>query len=440
MKKIKKIILLTLVLALTFSTCVMAEEISSPQEETTSSAEAEYIILETNENGEIETEDDGILRIFVDRNERIIQAPKDENGNYIAILKDNNGNYFDRNGNPVEIIVVDVITAETETTTQSLAEQTRWNPARTSYKTSINANITEVTRFEMFYGVDEEVPSVTFISPRGDVVLPTIRGGIDMEGYDKLDCKVIYLDPMEEPGTWQIDIEISQASNNFLFITSETPKNWDMIVSEYKTSAVGLLKWYFSNNSLYDSSDIAGIVAPSSVIPAINNIEEYEEEEIEKEPNWVLISILAVLLLAVVITITVILVKKQKKAKFKEEMRKNVDSANNALEERKRYENENLDQFISQYQDDYNDDEQSSEELAIPDEDMKKYISEPSTSFADEESLKRISNFAEKKERARLMKESVDMINQEENPVSDQKPGWIQQTIDNGDDEDDNFF
>ena len=241
-----------------------------------------------------------------------------------------------------------------------------------------------------------------------------------------------------------LDIEISQAANNFLFITSETPKNWDMIVSEYKTSAVGLLKWYFSNNSIYDSSDIAGIVAPSSVIPAINNIEEYEEEEIEIEPNWVIISILAVLLLAAVITITVVLVKKKKKAKFKEEMKKSVDNANSALEERKRYENENLDQFISQYQDDYTDDEQLSEEPVIPDEDMRKYISESSQSFADEDSLKRISNYSEKKEQARLMKESMDMVNKEEkaeeNPIPEQKPGWIQQTIDNGDDEDDNFF
>ncbi len=254
----------------------------------------------------------------------------------------------------------------------------------------------DTQKFEIFYSKDVAPPEVIIESARGDKYIKgndvvtgdmrfISRTGLICTGYPDIMYDTIYLSNIKDPGTWKIQIEISTQVKEFIFVQAAYPSDWETLNVEYKTAVTDVIAWYMYTGdqpgktySKYTSGNIlppeGGGIADEEARPPMNDVEPAEEpteEKIQIDP--ILIGLIGLIILIIVVTIILFKKLKNNEEQRREQIHKNNQNTNTKLAQKKKHDNDTLDNELKKYEDEYKDEEDDEDidnnDYSDPDED-----------------------------------------------------------------------
>ncbi len=229
----------------------------------------------------------------------------------------------------------------------------------------------ETTKIEVFYGSANNsagIPVITFVSPNGNCYQAGNDGYYESSGvtittrmatlsnYSDINCMVIYLEGLTIGEQWKISSEIDLYTNTFCMVEAEALNNWKDLYKDYRTQARKYIMFMTDKRSKYSIEDFTDMIKVEENPPQAP--EEYVDEPKEPENpylKYIKIGLIAFAVLAVVITAAVVYRKKTKSKVEAEKRKKMIEKANQKMREKKKADEEALDQVLNHYQRDYGD-------------------------------------------------------------------------------------
>ncbi|MBO4847131.1 MAG: hypothetical protein J5525_12675 [Lachnospiraceae bacterium] len=238
---------------------------------------------------------------------------------------------------------------------------------KTSFTLNIEAN--NPVKLEVFYTAGKNAPQVSLVSPNkriysnkgneeGTELKVINRKNLEVKDFPDLRYDIIYIYTTSEKyaGKWQIAYSIDNDVYETILVNAAADSGWENFVEEYKTPVKFFILWYFDNEkSHYTATNLVPIVQAESQ-PVANNLQAAKPDEVEKKnlDTPVIIGIMFLIIAAFGLCIYLffkINEDKQKQGKYR------IEKANKKIRARRKKENNQLDKYLTKYDDDYSDDE-----------------------------------------------------------------------------------
>lgn len=206
-------------------------------------------------------------------------------------------------------------------------------------------------------------------------------GACSVPNYD-LNCSIYYI-VSNGADTWNVTLDYSNALKECFIVKSTVPSDWntstDSFITKPQEFCIGFIN---SKSSQYTSADITSIINSGVQEVTTGGTFATAQPDEAKDP---IKGILMIAIVGVFISIIVTYMKMRKEEQKRREHKRNefVKKANKKVSSKKKAENnelkEMMDDFSSEYEDDWSDDYQAGEEEEKPEVISKP--SEPQDSF-----------------------------------------------------------
>lgn len=250
-------------------------------------------------------------------------------------------------------------------------ENTRWripDDNIQSYNRRFEAYISSGTiRLEIFYTVDADIPEIVFTSSGGNQYSMTegsknlgktvfkVKNGYSVSDFPDIKYSIIYISNAEDPGKWDIDINLNNGIKEFAMLTTEIPAGWETLDTDYKTQPKELLLWYLAENgvditkpSAHSIEDMIRIIQKDTEIPTTNDINSTDVKKQVKESNP-LSGFFLVLIIAVILGVTsVALILKKIREQSRGLIRNRIIFANNAHKRNTKNAEDTIDKIMTE--------------------------------------------------------------------------------------------
>ena len=247
----------------------------------------------------------------------------------------------------------------------------RWSRVRTSEVTkTFSYNFTgDAVKFEFFYEMQNIPVAIRLLASDGsgtmyssgkdvnteDVVFVT-RGGNEVSDYTNIGYDVYYCKGIT--GTYNITVEIPEATEFMAVVSAAVPENWEEITTEYRTAPLKTLLWMDDtiHESFVDMLD--GIIAADTKIPLnMTSVKKVEEETETDWPETIFRILYVVALILIAALVLDVYLKERAKKKHRIEAKKAVvREANEKTRQKKKQREDSLSDALAAFADEYTDD------------------------------------------------------------------------------------
>lgn len=278
--------------------------------------------------------------------------------------------WINKNCTIMAAVTVAILLSPAPTYASSTKEPIRWEETLDSngiHKAELD--ITEgVNRYEVFYTKSTELPAMNLATSNGSVftigetseigdMKVMARRGNDVSGYPDIAYDVIYIVNPVTTGNWELVACLTPEIKEFCIVKTEIPEQWEALKCDYKTRATSIDVYFLRKSSTYTTTDISGFIAADKEIPGANNIKTYERQpEPPKEVNYTPLILAAGTVITIATVVYMCIRKKNEKKRARERKDKEIALANKKIKDKRRAENQNLDRYLSDYDDDEYDD------------------------------------------------------------------------------------
>lgn len=314
----------------------------------------------------------------------------------------------------------------------STEETTRWSPEDPDNKTQqfLIAVPTGTVRYEFIYSAGSETPSISFLSTTAKTGEEYIAGndvkndgedgfkfvtktGLTIDGHDDFRYMVVYISNTDDPGRWTMTVSVPSAMTEVIAVSSEVPEDWENLSSDTITKPYGVIFWYIdATRSKYKDTPIATINELISAKTSLSNNDLIKSTEpVEEEINYVvlftMLGIFVAIIVAVVVTLIILKRKKKNNEEYRSKREAIVRKENDKVRRKKASENDELDEMLNDYSDEY-----------IDDDDLSAYMTVDDTEENDE------SIFTEENDDTGVYEGEYQSAQRVKEMLNDEKPAW----------------
>nr|WP_297765737.1 hypothetical protein [uncultured Butyrivibrio sp.] len=325
-------------------------------------------------------------------------APRDSE---VYVVFTNGSEYTWSAGNEAKAVEEDEpkVTLQPIEEAQEMSEEqkTRWSPSDPQNKVQqfMITVPTQTIRYEIFYTAGTEAPKVSFQSTtgaegnlvsgnnveNGDFKFIT-KTGLTIEDHDDFRYMVIYISGTKDPGKWLMTVEAPQTVNEVICVSSKVPDDWDVQSTDTITRPYGVIFWYIDERrSVYAEQPVNTINMLMNATGKLGDIDEVKDTVVPEEDYSGVYVLLGGLVFIAVVTAGVFFViktRKKQQEQYRAKREAIVKRENEKVRKKKAQENDELDDLLDDYSDEY-----------INDDDMSDYFntddSDPYNEFTEDE-------------------------------------------------------
>lgn len=265
--------------------------------------------------------------------------------------------------NPVEV--------ETYPLTNDIQQ---WKPTTTTNRTGeFTLQVSSgITRLEVFYTASTQIPTLTFTSTSG---IYTYTSGKDektengfkfitrkglMTSNDNIRYMTIYIANTTDPGRWKLKIDVPDSLTEIACITTKVPDGWEGTTGDMLCQGTGVVFYYVDSVKSELKDDPMGsfnkLWAATEQLGANDTIEE-APEEVKDNSGMVKFIASMIILLALLSLISAMKARKKQNEKYRQKRQNIVKKENSKFKKQKSKESNELDQILSKYDADYEDEQ-----------------------------------------------------------------------------------
>lgn len=260
-------------------------------------------------------------------------------------------------------------------------EDTNWNKT-SDYDLTRIASITvtsDVTRYEFFYANKDTEPEITLTSPNGAIYRVQDGNQAAADG-DVFLCRtqqsivdsndvaydVLYIASTTEPGNWTLSMTISDETQMFVALTSDTPSDYADRTVETRTNPSEPFLWYDSTEDGQYYNQIATFIRADSSGNLSDDASYSAQDEAAEAKEQAKRSLIRLcVLIGIVIALCAAAAtywskQNQNKIKHKKKI-KELQEASEKVRLQKKKEDDDLDSYLDKFDAAYEDDEEDEE-------------------------------------------------------------------------------